>query len=148
MSPLSDKAPRSDNVLYVFYDFEATQDTTCTDTSYEHVRNLLCIQQFCAECEDEADMDVVCSRCGKRKHSFCTDTVGDLFTHTFKFGSCADRVVCVGHNAKAYDPHLVLNRLLQMKMLPELLITNGQKIMCLKVENVTWLDSLNYLPCH
>jgi hypothetical protein len=32
-----------------------------------------------------------------------------------------------------------------MKLLPELLITNGLKIMCLKVENVTWLDSLNYL---
>jgi hypothetical protein len=30
MSPLSDKARRSDNVLYVFYDFEATQDTKCT----------------------------------------------------------------------------------------------------------------------
>ena len=27
----------------------------------------------------------------------------------------------------------------------EFLIMNGQKIICLKVENVTWLDSLNYL---
>jgi hypothetical protein len=32
-----------------------------------------------------------------------------------------------------------------MKSLPELLIMNGQKIICLKVENVTWLDSLKYL---
>jgi hypothetical protein len=32
-----------------------------------------------------------------------------------------------------------------MKMLPELLIMNGQKIMCMRVENVTWQDSLNYL---
>jgi hypothetical protein len=32
-----------------------------------------------------------------------------------------------------------------MKMLPELLIMNGQKIMCLRVENVTSLDSPNYL---
>jgi hypothetical protein len=38
----------------------------------------------------------------------------------------------------------VLNRLVRMKMLPELLIMNGQ-IMCLKVGNVTWLNSLNYL---
>jgi hypothetical protein len=42
-------------VLYVFYDFEATQDTKCTDVSYEHVPNLVCVQQFCAECEDETD---------------------------------------------------------------------------------------------
>jgi hypothetical protein len=32
-----------------------------------------------------------------------------------------------------------------MKMLPEPLIMNGQKIMCLKMEKVTWLESLNYL---
>jgi len=29
-------------------------------------------------------------------------------------------------------------------LLPEHLILNGQKIMCLNVDNVTWLDSLNY----
>jgi len=29
--------------------------------------------------------------------------------------------------------------------MPELLIMNWQKVMCLKVENITWLDSLNYL---
>jgi hypothetical protein len=29
--------------------------------------------------------------------------------------------------------------------MPELFIMNGQKIVCLKVETVTWLDSLNYL---
>jgi hypothetical protein len=90
-------------------------------------------------------MDVDCGRCGKRKHSFWTDPVSDLISHTFKFGSWADRVLCVAHNSKAYDLHLVLNRLLQMKMLPEFLIMHGQKIVCLKVENVTWLDSLNYL---
>jgi hypothetical protein len=90
-------------------------------------------------------MDVDCGRCGKRKYSFWTDSVGDLISHTFKFVSWADRVVCVAHNSKAYHLHFVLNRLVQMKMLPDLLIMNGQKIMCLKVENVTWLDSLNYL---
>jgi hypothetical protein len=32
-----------------------------------------------------------------------------------------------------------------MKVMPDLLIMNGQKIMCLKVENVTCLESFNYL---
>jgi hypothetical protein len=53
--------------------------------------------------------------------------------------------VAIAYNAKAFDLHFILNRLVRMKSLPELLIMNGQKIMCLKVENVTWLDSLNYL---
>ena len=43
MSPLSEKSPRSDKVLYVFYDFETTQDTKCGDASYEHVPNLVCV---------------------------------------------------------------------------------------------------------
>ena len=67
MSPLSDKAPLNDEVLYMFYDFETTQDTNCGDNSYEHVPNLVCVQQFCAVCEDDSDMDVDCWRCGKRK---------------------------------------------------------------------------------
>jgi hypothetical protein len=53
--------------------------------------------------------------------------------------------VAIAHSAKAFDLLFVVNRLVRMKMMPEVLITNGQKIMCLKVENVTWLDSLNYL---
>ena len=90
-------------------------------------------------------MDVDCRRCPKRKHSFWTDPVGDLISHTFKSRPWADRIVAIAHNAKAFDLHFVLNRLVTMKLLPELLIMNGQKIICLKVENVTWLDSLNYL---
>jgi hypothetical protein len=76
-------------------------------------------------------------KCGNGKHSLWTDPVGDLISHTIKSRSWADRVVCVAHNANTYDLHFVLNRLVQMNMLPELLITNCQKIMCLKVENVT-----------
>ena len=54
-------------------------------------------------------------------------------------------MVAIAHNAKAFDLHFVLNRLVRMKMLPELLIMNGQNVTCLKVENVTRLYSLNYL---
>jgi hypothetical protein len=32
-----------------------------------------------------------------------------------------------------------------MKFLPELLVLNGQKVMCLKVKNIRWLDSINHL---
>ena len=51
----------------------------------------------------------------------------------------------IAHKAKAFDLLFVLNRLVCMKLLPELLIMSGHKIMCLKLENATWLDSLNYL---
>jgi hypothetical protein len=96
-------------------------------------------------CEDEVGMDVDCRRCGIRKHSFWTDPVGVLISYTFKSRPWADRIVAIALNAKAFDLHFVMNRLVGMKLLPEQFIMNGQKIMCLKVENVTWLDSLNYL---
>jgi hypothetical protein len=38
--------------------------------------------------------------------------------------------------AKALDLLFVLNRLVRMKLLPEFVIMNGQKIMCLKADNI------------
>ena len=52
--------------------------------------------------------------------------------------------MCIAHNAKAFDLNFVLNRVIQLKWTPDL-IMNGQKIMCMKVEGMTWLDSLNYM---
>jgi hypothetical protein len=96
-------------------------------------------------CEEEANVDIDCRRCGKRKHSFWADPVADFISYSFKSIPQADSVVAITHNAKAFDLQFVLNRLVRMKSLSELLIMNGQKTMCLKVDNVTWLDSLNYL---
>jgi hypothetical protein len=70
MSPLSDRTHRSDKVLFIFCDFETTQDTKSADTSLEHVPNLVCFQQFFALCEDDLGMDVDSRMCGNRKHSF------------------------------------------------------------------------------
>ena len=47
MRPLKDEAPPSDGVLYVFYDFETTQNTRFSDGDATlHVPNLVCLQQF------------------------------------------------------------------------------------------------------
>ena len=57
-------------------------------------------------------------------------------------------IVAIAHTVKSFDLLFVLNRLVRIKMLPELLIMNGQKIMWLKVENVriTWTShSEHYL---
>jgi len=52
--------------------------------------------------------------------------------------------VGIAHNVKAFDLMFVLNSLVKMKTMPQLLIMNVQMILCLKVENLTSLDSLNY----
>jgi hypothetical protein len=106
----------------------ATQYTKGTGNSFKHLANLVCVQQFCAVCEDDADTDVDCQRCGKKKHSFWTDLVSDLISYTFKFRPRADRIVAIARNIKAFDLLFVLNRLVRMNMLPEFFIMNGQKI--------------------
>jgi len=70
MKPITNEMPKSDNVLFVFYDFETTQDTKFSDSSSELIPNLVCLQQFCAHCEMQPDISVDCERCGKRRHSF------------------------------------------------------------------------------
>jgi len=57
MRPLVNVPASSEHVLYVFYDFETTQDTKRSDTSNEHVPNLVCLQQFCSKCENISDIE-------------------------------------------------------------------------------------------
>jgi hypothetical protein len=98
------------------------------------VPNLVCVQQICALCKDDTDLERDCQRCGKRKRSFWLDPVGEIISYTFKSRPWTDRIVTIDHNAKAFDLLFVLNRLVCMKMLPELLVMNGQKIMRLKLK--------------
>ena len=73
MAPLANKLPKSDNVMFVFYDFETTQDTRISDSTTLHVPNLVCLQQFCSQCEMQADIDTDCERCsGKTPWATCS----------------------------------------------------------------------------
>jgi len=78
MKLLSNELPRSDDVLFVVYDFETTQDTKISDSATVHIPNLVCLQKFCSLCEMQPDIDVDCEHYGKRKHSFFDDPIGDL----------------------------------------------------------------------
>jgi hypothetical protein len=54
-------------------------------------------------------------------------------------------VVAIAHNEKAFNLHFTLNRAIMLKWQPEVIMI-GAKIMCMKVEHITFFDSLNYLP--
>ena len=99
ISPLKNEVPRSDNVLFVFYDFETTQDTKVTESATLHIPNVVCVQQFCAHCEMSADVEEDCERCGKRKHTFWEDPVGDLLSYLCVPRPWVSKVVAIAHNA-------------------------------------------------
>ena len=99
MKPLLNDLPRSDNVLFVFYDFETTQDTKISDSATVHIPNLVCLQQFCSLCEMQPDVDVDFERC-KRKHSFFDDPVGDMYLSAPRQWC---EKVAIADNAKGFD---------------------------------------------
>ena len=52
LKPLKDVLPdANDKVLYLFYDFETTQNTKYSDKATLHVPDLVCLQQFCSQCK-------------------------------------------------------------------------------------------------
>ncbi len=81
MQQLKNVLPSSDGVLYVFYDFETTQNTRYSETANVLVPNLVCIQQVCSRFEDVDDSEQDSDRCGIRKHAFWDDLVVDLLTY-------------------------------------------------------------------
>jgi len=146
MKPLNDVLPdASDKVLYVFYDFEATQNTKYSDKATLQVPDQVCVQQFCSQCEDAEDCEE-CVRCGERKHLFWEDPLGDTLTYPCKTRLWANKIVAIAYNAKAFDLHFILNRAVMLKWKPEL-IMSGLKIMCMKMEHLVLLDSVSFLPC-
>ena len=122
MATLKNEIRRSDNVLFVFYDFETTQDTKVSDSATLQVPNLVCVQQFCTQCEISADVDEDCERCGKRKHSFWDDPIGDLLSYFCELRPWVSKVVALAHNTRALDSQFILNRAIQMKWKSELIL--------------------------
>jgi len=145
MQPLKNELPRSDDVLYVFYDFETTQDTKFSENTNEHIPILVCIQNFCSTCENQEDLEIDCIRCGTRRHSFYDDPVGDLFSYLYEPRPWCNKIVAIAHNAKGFDSQFILQRAILMKWSPELILS-GLKIISMKIQHIHFLDSMSYLP--
>jgi hypothetical protein len=102
--PLLEDSPQSvnnNNILYVFYDFETTQNKRYSEKATVHVPNLVCLQQFCLRCEGIADIDEDCEQCGVLWHSFWEDPVGDL--STLGLQSHSHRSQCKGIRSAVYS---------------------------------------------
>jgi len=122
-----------------------TQNTKRSDTTNEHVPNLVCLQQFCSKCENISEIRQECIQCGKRVHSFLDDPVGDMLKYLCESRPWTEKIVVIAHNAMAFDLHFILNRAILIKWKVEL-IMNGLKIMCMRVEHLVFLDSVSILP--
>ena len=91
------------------------------------------------------DISIDCERFRKRRHSFWNDPVADLLNYLCEPRPWANKIVMIAHNAKAFDLHFILNRAILLKWKPEL-ITNGLKIIIMKMEHLVFLYSVSFLP--
>ena len=82
----------------------------------------------------------------KAEALFSNDPVGDLLTYLCEQRPWASKIVAIAHNAKAFDLSFILNRAVMLKWKNEL-ITNGLKVISMKMEHSVFLDSMSFLPC-
>jgi len=123
MRTLKDDLPSDrSNVLYVFYDFETTQKTKYSEKAALLVPDVVCVQQFCSQCEDEEDCGE-CVRFGQRKHTFWDDPVGELLLYLRQPRPWANKNVAIAHKAKAFDLHFILNKAIILKWKSELIMS-------------------------
>ena len=80
-------------------------------------------------------IDTDCERCGRRRHSFWEDPLGDLLSHLCEKRPWCNRVIAIAHNARGFDAQFILDRAIVLKWTPELIL-NGQKIICMKIHHV------------
>ena len=55
-------------------------------------------------------------------------------------------IVAIAHNAKTFDLHFIRNMAIFLKWKSEI-ITNGLKIISMKMDHLVFLDSVSFLPC-
>jgi hypothetical protein len=66
-----------------------------------------------------------------------------MLTYLCESRLCCNQIIVIGHNAKAFDLHFVLKRAVLLKWRPEL--TSGQKILCMTIEHLKFIDSICFL---
>lgn len=67
-----------------------------------------------------------------------------FFDYLQSFGTKTE-ILLVAHNAKAFDSIFALQEVVRRKLKPELTLA-GAKIICMKINNWKFIDSLSFIP--
>lgn len=141
------KQPKTDGTLYVFFDLETRQETVMPDGAHLHEVNLCVFKQCCDVCIESHDKKLWCTRCGVILQILKTAHPVDRFVeYLLNQRKLFKRVVVLSHNGQAFDNQFILNHVLTKTTLKPKLIMRGTKILLMTLDNVRFLDSLNYFP--
>jgi hypothetical protein len=90
-------------------------------------------------------MELDFEQCGKRTHIFWEDPIGKFINYLRLSRPFAAKVHVISRNSRGYDAQFLLRQFLEQTHTPER-IMDGCKIFRMRVENLTFLDSLHFLP--
>ena len=138
MVPLEVRENEFKTCSYVFYDFESM---VMDDGS--HKPNLCVCHRVCTSCMHLSMGTPECP-CGRERVVFEGTSAVQQFGEYVLNGTRAG-TVCIAHNASGYDSHFLLEYVHGTGVKPSMVL-NGHKIMCLEVQGVRFIDSLNYFP--
>ncbi|KAG8235182.1 hypothetical protein J437_LFUL015488 [Ladona fulva] len=150
MQPVNVKNYSSKNdILYIFFDLECRQDLMFEGKNgmFEHIPVLCVAEQACKACWSEKDSDYLCGSCGIRQHCFAgVDPVEKFFDYLTLPRTQFKQIICIAHNLQGYDGQFLLRHIVSnVKKIPDVLM-RGTKIISMRLEGLTFIDSLNFLP--
>lgn len=138
------KTPPKKDFLFIFFDLETRQDTKLDTVTSLHCVNLCVSKHFCWECIE--DPSRVCERCENRTRVFKNDPIKRFMEFVMTIRKEFKQVCVLAHNGQGFDFQFVLKYVLEeTKFTPEL-IMRGTKITMMSMDNVKFIDSLNYFP--
>ena len=107
--------------------------------------NLCVTHQVYTGCIDIDDIKINCAICDVREFVFTRDPVKELLGLCIRESTDFTEIICIAHNAKAFDAQFILKELAQNPLYkPPSVILNGQNVTLLKYGRTKFIDSINY----
>lgn len=85
-------------------------------------------------------------KCGCREVIYKDNVISSFVQYIHTIRKKFKKVVVVAHNGQAFDHQFLLHHVMQSTDLQIKLIMRGTKIIMLGIDNVKFIDSLNYFP--
>ncbi|KAG8238381.1 hypothetical protein J437_LFUL018335 [Ladona fulva] len=124
--------------------FSFNMKLTGDSSVFQHVPVLCIAHCACKNCYGAEDSETLCTIHGIKQQILESISCirGFQVFHITNFGN----VICIAHNLKGYNGQFLMKQAISnIKMTPEVFLT-GTKIMTMRVNNIKFLDTLNFLP--
>ena len=135
-------------IVYLFYDFETRCESPLhvgDDNITVHEPNLCVVHQVCSYCLEDDNIQNWCTECGVREYVFTRNPVSEFVELCLLEKKNFKKTICIAHNAQSFDSQFLLKHMVEKLRIKPSIILNGSKIVVMTVQNVKFIDSLNFM---